>query len=179
MEIFSNWIFWVVMAAVIFVFALIGFLAESKKKKSGNSLDVKNEEKIISSDVKNEAINSNLTSQVEPGATLNLDNGTWNNESNVNSSMADSSSTAEDSAVGVQASDGVSEVSDIVGQAQSNETVIPDISDNLSVSTNSDITNIADSAASEITDTADSAASEITNAADLFNNNDDDDVWNV
>ena len=33
MEIFSNWIFWVVMAAVIFVFALIGFLAESKKKE--------------------------------------------------------------------------------------------------------------------------------------------------
>ncbi len=33
MEIFTNWIFWVVIATVIFVFAIIGFLTDKKKKK--------------------------------------------------------------------------------------------------------------------------------------------------
>ena len=32
MEIFSNWIFWVVLASIVFVLALIGYLTESMKK---------------------------------------------------------------------------------------------------------------------------------------------------
>lgn len=32
MEIFSNWVFWVVLASIVFVLALIGYLTESMKK---------------------------------------------------------------------------------------------------------------------------------------------------
>ena len=32
MEMFSNWIFWVVLASIVFVLALIGYLTESMKK---------------------------------------------------------------------------------------------------------------------------------------------------
>ena len=34
MEIFSNWIFWVILASIVFVLALIGYLTESMKKSN-------------------------------------------------------------------------------------------------------------------------------------------------
>ena len=40
MEIFTNWIFWTVLATIIFLLAVIGYLAESKKKTE-NKEDVK------------------------------------------------------------------------------------------------------------------------------------------
>ena len=32
MEIFSNWVFWIILATIVFVLALIGYLTESMKK---------------------------------------------------------------------------------------------------------------------------------------------------
>ena len=32
MEIFSNWMFWVVLAAIIFILAIIGYLTDGLKK---------------------------------------------------------------------------------------------------------------------------------------------------
>ena len=32
MELFSNWMFWVILAAILFILAIIGYLSESKKK---------------------------------------------------------------------------------------------------------------------------------------------------
>ena len=39
MSIFTNWIFWVVLSAILFIFALIGFLAEKKKEKADKKSD--------------------------------------------------------------------------------------------------------------------------------------------
>lgn len=44
MEIFSNWIFWVILASIVFVLALIGYLTESMKKS--NKDDKKDTEAI-------------------------------------------------------------------------------------------------------------------------------------
>lgn len=64
MEIFTNWVFWVVLAAVVFLFAMIGFLAESKKKHQENKKESKKSEKEI--------INQDITQK--PETTPNLDN---------------------------------------------------------------------------------------------------------
>lgn len=49
MEIFSNWIFWVVLASIVFVLALIGYLTESMKKDKKE--DKKEEEPAMESEV--------------------------------------------------------------------------------------------------------------------------------
>lgn len=49
MEIFSNWIFWVVLASIVFVLALIGYLTESMKKDKKE--DKKKEEPAMESEV--------------------------------------------------------------------------------------------------------------------------------
>lgn len=49
MEIFSNWVFWVILASIIFVLALIGYLTESMKKPNKtdeNKEDDKNDNKV-------------------------------------------------------------------------------------------------------------------------------------
>lgn len=46
MEIFSNWIFWVVLASIVFVLALIGYLTESMKKPKKEDKEEKNEEPV-------------------------------------------------------------------------------------------------------------------------------------
>ena len=149
MEIFSNWFFWIVLSVIVFVFAMIGFLAESRKKK----------EKAEKPKDVDKAINSTLTAKVEPGATLNLDNGTWKNESNVQnvSLSSDSFSMPEVNSAGA-VSEINSDTSNVVSTSDS--VVSNDISsstENLEIPTEP----------------------EVTDASDLFNNNDDDDVWNV
>ena len=32
MNILTNWVFWIIIAAIVFVLAIIGYLSESKKK---------------------------------------------------------------------------------------------------------------------------------------------------
>lgn len=48
MEIFSNWVFWVVLASIVFVLALIGYLTESMKKPKEDKKEEKEEEPIQS-----------------------------------------------------------------------------------------------------------------------------------
>lgn len=67
MEIFSNYMFWVVLAAIVFIFAMIGFLAENSKKKHEKG----EKKKKVNEDIKTEAINQNITEGLE-GNTLNL-----------------------------------------------------------------------------------------------------------
>lgn len=43
MQILTNWLFWVVLAAIVFVFAIIGFFAESKKKHTKQKEETKKE----------------------------------------------------------------------------------------------------------------------------------------
>ena len=95
MEIFANWIFWVSLASIIFLFALIGYLSDNKrKKKESDSSYVKPQvDPIENESSESLADNSNVAAPVEPGSTLNLDNGTWNNnadESEVQTISADS-----------------------------------------------------------------------------------------
>lgn len=46
MEIFSNWVFWVLLATIVFVLALIGYLTESMKKTKEDKKEEKKEEPI-------------------------------------------------------------------------------------------------------------------------------------
>lgn len=69
MEIFSNYMFWVVLATIVFIFAIIGFLAENSKKKHEKG----EKKKKVTEDIKKEAINQNITEGLE-GNTLNLNN---------------------------------------------------------------------------------------------------------
>lgn len=66
MEIFGNWIFWVVIAAIIFIFALIGFLTDKKKKN-------KDESNASASAVKVKAEEAN--SSKDSVSNLNVDTG--------------------------------------------------------------------------------------------------------
>lgn len=87
MEIFANWIFWVSLASIIFLFALIGYLSDSKrKKKESESPSVKPTDSILEAKT-DVADNSDITEMPEPGSTLNLDNGTWGN-SNSNETVS-------------------------------------------------------------------------------------------
>ena len=52
MELFSNWMFWVILAAILFILAIIGYLSESKKKSKKK-------------EVSNEASSNNSAASVE------------------------------------------------------------------------------------------------------------------
>lgn len=66
MEIFSNWIFWVILASIVFVLALIGYLTESMKKS--NKDDKKDTEAKDDNQVNTEA----TPAQEEPVVTETL-----------------------------------------------------------------------------------------------------------
>lgn len=66
MEIFSNWIFWVILASIVFVLALIGYLTESMKKS--NKDDKKDTEAKDDNQVNTEA----TSAQEEPVVTETL-----------------------------------------------------------------------------------------------------------
>ena len=70
MNILTNWIFWVIIAAIVFVLAIIGYLSESKKKNkkseienvsTNNASGISNEESINNSADLNQ---STISSQV-------------------------------------------------------------------------------------------------------------------
>ena len=81
MNFLSNWIFWVIILAIIFLLAIVGYLTESRKKNKKESSEVKPEVQPAEPTVQPAPTvdNSNVVSPVNPGAVLNLDNGTWNN----------------------------------------------------------------------------------------------------
>ena len=66
MEIFSNWIVWVILASIVFVLALIGYLTESMKKS--NKDDKKDTEAKDDNQVNTEA----TPAQEEPVVTETL-----------------------------------------------------------------------------------------------------------
>lgn len=58
MSIFTNWIFWVVLSSILFVFALIGFLTDKKRKNKTND-NHGSDKPILNSS--NETLNSDNT----------------------------------------------------------------------------------------------------------------------
>ena len=61
MNIFTNWIFWVVLASILFIFALIGFLSEKKKEKKQNN-EVKPDDTVNKpTDILNSNTNNTFT----------------------------------------------------------------------------------------------------------------------
>ena len=78
MSILSNWVFWVVIFAIIFILAVIGYITESRKKEKKAPVELKTEA-IPAAAPTPPVDNSNVLSPVDSGAVLNLDNGTWNN----------------------------------------------------------------------------------------------------
>ena len=62
MEIFSNWIFWVILASIVFVLALIGYLTESMKKtKEEKKEEPKEEEPTVNT----ETVDENVQTEVK------------------------------------------------------------------------------------------------------------------
>ena len=62
MEIFSNWIFWVILASIVFVLALIGYLTESMKKtKEEKKEEPKEEEPTVNT----ETVDGNVQTEVK------------------------------------------------------------------------------------------------------------------
>ena len=52
MNILTNWVFWIIIAAIVFVLAIIGYLSESKKKD--------NKTKEVNNDFSNDTASSNV-----------------------------------------------------------------------------------------------------------------------
>lgn len=77
MEIFTNWMFWVVLAGIVFIFAIIGFLVESKKNRKEKQSTVSPIEN------KEDTLNQNITKAPE-GNTINLDEVKTASEDNFN-----------------------------------------------------------------------------------------------
>lgn len=73
MSFLTNPLFWIILAAIIFILALIGYLTESKKKSDKKAAEVSNIEQPV-------VAPADPLPQVEPAGVLNLDNGTWSNE---------------------------------------------------------------------------------------------------
>ena len=80
MEMFSNWMFWIAIIVVISLFALIGYISENNRKKKEKNSSY--EKPILPSN--SEDLNSNVSEPVDDNSTLNLDNGTWNDNSQDN-----------------------------------------------------------------------------------------------
>lgn len=73
MEIFSNWIFWVVLASIVFVLALIGYLTESMKNSKKNDRDEevsKSEEPISETPMQSESVT--VENQVSTDDWMNM-----------------------------------------------------------------------------------------------------------
>ena len=102
MEILSNWVFWVVLASIVFVLALIGYLTESMKKTKKDNKEEKNDTKPIEEAVEsqptaptvNEANNNDWMSMSKVDKpleevkvdtisdTLNVNNDVFNSQNN-------------------------------------------------------------------------------------------------
>ena len=76
MNILTNWIFWIVISAIVFVLAIIGYLSESKKKN-----------KKVVNEINNDVISSDTTQNVETNSVPANDNVA---QSTVSSSISDS-----------------------------------------------------------------------------------------
>ena len=124
MEILSNWVFWVVLASIVFVLALIGYLTESMKKTKKDNKEEKNDTKPIEEAVEsqpaaptvNEANNNDWMSMPKVDKpleevkvdtisdTLNVNNDVFNSQNNAETvtpveSVSDALNTVEPSSV--------------------------------------------------------------------------------
>ena len=71
MEILSSWIFWVILASIVFVLALIGYLTESMKKP-------KKDDKKKDTDVKDvNEVNTNVTPAQDESAVTEVKADDW------------------------------------------------------------------------------------------------------
>ena len=69
MELFSNWVFWVILVAIIFSLALIGYLSENMKKSKN---DNKKEDNNESSDTTNNVNTVNTSADTVSAPTDNV-----------------------------------------------------------------------------------------------------------
>ena len=83
MDIFSNWIFWVVLAAILFILAIIGYLSESrkrskKKEENKNETSINDNPNVVAStttDAVSAVKNDDWTTMPEVSvAPLNVEN---------------------------------------------------------------------------------------------------------
>lgn len=80
--ILTNWMFWILLIAIIFILALIGYLTENRKKNEEKKVDsnVLSESQKEQVSVDSAVDNNNVVTPLNSNATLNLDNGTWSNQ---------------------------------------------------------------------------------------------------
>ena len=83
MNIFTNWIFWVIVAAIVFVLAIIGYLSESKKKnkKALESDSSANETNVVS----NVDVTSAKINETQPTLASSINDSDFNVMPEINS----------------------------------------------------------------------------------------------
>lgn len=70
MNILTNWIFWIIIAALVFVIALIGYLSESIKK---NKKAEENNDSVNDANVENNAVLTTETKSVDNTSSIDSD----------------------------------------------------------------------------------------------------------
>ena len=84
MSILTNWIFWIIIAFIVFILAIIGYLSESRKKSSEND---------ISSDETNNVSNLNVSQkEVQADSNTSLSESDFNVMPEINSTTVSKSS---------------------------------------------------------------------------------------
>ena len=84
MSILTNWIFWVIIAFIVFILAIIGYLSESRKRSSEND---------ISSDETNNVSNLNVSQkEVQADSNTSLSESDFNVMPEINSTTVSKSS---------------------------------------------------------------------------------------
>lgn len=84
MSILTNWIFWVIIAFIVFILAIIGYLSESRKRSSEND---------ISSDETNNVPNLNVSQkEVQADSNTSLSESDFNVMPEINSTTVSKSS---------------------------------------------------------------------------------------
>lgn len=180
MEIFANWIFWVVIATVIFVFALIGFLTDKKKKSKDKSKMITSMKDVKVDSASDSAVNvSGLESQLNMNTGLNASNaevtvpnseipftagGDTSLDENLSAPSLEENTSVDRNQVSVNTLDMSKENSDASNtDIQSNDSVNT-VSDSKDVEVDI-VPNEADASSNEVSD----VASNDTNANDVWN----------
>lgn len=161
MEIFSNGVFWIILATIIFILALIGFLTESMKKSKKNN-----------NNEKNDNISNSSVEAVQPTDSV-IDT----SEVNVNfNAMPDVNKPLEEVKVDTL-NENVSTLNDEVSADSNVETLMQETSDNSEKAVEQqDSSNILNTPENGFTDSSNNNVSTLDNTNSGDKNND---IWNL
>lgn len=97
MNFLTNWIFWIIVALIVFILAIIGYLSESRKKSKKESED-KGTEGGVTPTVSESAIENNSVQKPTDEKTETIVD-EWSSMPEINSSTVSSSSIVSNSSL--------------------------------------------------------------------------------